>query len=57
MIFALGLGVLMSQPELYHAYGRALLHNFFNVEILMIDAMIGNNNMILDHYTNIKLLH
>ena len=57
MIFALGLGVLMSQPELYHAYGRALLHNFFYVEILMIDAMIGNNNMILDHYTNIKLLH
>ena len=49
MIFALGLGVLMSQPELYRTYGRVILRNFFHVIILMIDAMIINNNMILEH--------
>ncbi len=29
MTFALGLGVITPQPELYHAYGRFFLHNFY----------------------------
>ncbi len=48
MIFALGLGILTPQPELYHAYSRVIVCNFY-VVILMLDAMIVKNNMILDH--------
>ena len=29
MTIALGLGVITPQPELYHAYGRAILRNFY----------------------------
>ena len=29
MTIALGLGVITPQPELYHAYGRANLRNFY----------------------------
>jgi len=29
MTIALGLGVITPQPELYHAYGQAILHNFY----------------------------
>ncbi len=29
MTIALGLGVIAPQPELYHAYGRAILCNFY----------------------------
>ena len=29
MTIALGLGVIMPQPELYHAYGRVCLRNFY----------------------------
>jgi hypothetical protein len=36
MMFALGLGVLTPQPEIYHAYGRVILHNFFYVIILIM---------------------
>ncbi len=49
MTIALGLGVITPQPKLYHAYGRVCLRNFFYVVILMIDAMIISNNMILVH--------
>jgi hypothetical protein len=29
MTIALGLGIIMPQPELYHAYGRVFLCNFY----------------------------
>jgi hypothetical protein len=29
MMIALGLGVIMPQPVLYHAYSRAILRNFY----------------------------
>ena len=29
MTIALGLGVITPEPELYHAYGRAILRNFY----------------------------
>jgi hypothetical protein len=29
MTIALGMGVITPEPELYHAYGRAILHNFY----------------------------
>jgi hypothetical protein len=29
MTIVLGLGVITPQPELYHAYGRAILRNFY----------------------------
>jgi hypothetical protein len=29
MMIALGLGVITPQPELYHAYGQAILRNFY----------------------------
>jgi hypothetical protein len=34
MMRALGLTVLMPQPELYHAYGTAIFHDFFNAVMI-----------------------
>ena len=48
MTTALCLVIITPQPELYHAYGRVFCVTFIYVVILMIDAMIVNNNMILD---------
>ena len=49
MVFALGLGVLMPQPELYHTHMVEFFSYRFYVVILIIDAMITTNSMILDY--------
>jgi hypothetical protein len=45
MTRALGLGVLATQPKIYHAYGTAIFRDFIFAHNINI---IVNNNMISD---------